>query len=87
MRSSNGGTAQTRSPSSSISAGRRTIRTAVASSRIATVRPIPIWLTVAIGAAAKETKTAAMIAAAPVITPAVRSNPKEIAARLSPSTS
>ena len=52
------------------------MRTTVASSRIATVRPTPIWLTVAIGAAAKETKTAAMIAAAPVITPAVFSRPK-----------
>ena len=37
----------------------------------------------AIGAAANETKTAAMIAAAPVITPAVFSSPKAIAAALS----
>ena len=60
------------------------MRTTVASSRIATVRPRPIWLTVATGAIAKETKTAAMIAAAPVITPAVLSRPKRIAAALSP---
>ncbi len=56
------------------------MRTTVASRRMATVRPRPIWLTVATGAAAKEAKTAAMIAAAPVITPAVLSRPKRIAA-------
>ena len=59
------------------------MRTTVASSRIATVSPRPIWLTVATGAVAKEAKTAAMIAAAPVITPAVLSRPKRIAAALS----
>jgi hypothetical protein len=48
------------------------------------VRPIPSWLTVAIEAPAKATKTAIMIAAAPVITRAVRSRPKSIAAALSP---
>ena len=60
---------------SSIRAGRRTRRTTVASSRIATVSPTPIWLTVATGEVANEMKTAAMIAAAPVITPAVFSSP------------
>ena len=56
---------------SSISAGSRTMRTTVASRMTATVRPTPSWLTVAIGAPAKTTKTAIMIAAAPVITAAV----------------
>ena len=60
------------------------MRTTVASSRIATVRPRPIWLTVATGAIAKEAKTAAMIAAAPVMTPAVLSSPNWMAALLSP---
>ena len=50
-RSRQRGSHQTRSPISSISAGRRTIRTTVASSRTATVSPTPSWLTVAIGGA------------------------------------
>ena len=60
------------------------MRTTVASSRTATVRPTPSWLTVAIGEPPKATKTAIMIAAAPVITRAVFSRPKAIAAALSP---
>src|SRR5262249_17876111 len=64
-RSSQAGVRQTRSPISSISAGSRTMRTTVASKRIAAVSPSPIWLTVATGAIANEAKTAAMIAAAP----------------------
>ena len=49
------------------------------------MRPMPSWLTVAIGAPAKAMKTAIMIAAAPVITRAVFSSPNSIAAALSPS--
>ena len=48
------------------------------------MRPMPSWLTVAIGAAAKAMKTAIMIAAAPVISRAVFSSPTEIASALSP---
>ena len=48
------------------------------------MRPIPSWLSPAIEAVPKAMKTAIMIAAAPVITRAVFSSPKSIAAALSP---
>ena len=59
------------------------MRTTVASRATATARPTPSWETVATGAAAKQAKTAIMIAAAPVMTLAVRSRPKAIAPRWS----
>ena len=51
------------------------------------MRATPNWARLAIGAAAKMQKTTAITVAAPVMTLAVRSSPKAMAASLSPSRS
>lgn len=60
-------------------AGNSTNRITVASSAIAKVSPAPNCCSEAISAIAKARKTELMIAAAPVITPAVRRRPCSIA--------
>ena len=62
-------------PSSCITAGTSTIRTIVASTRIAVAMPMPISFRNTSGLSAKAPKTATMIAAAAVITRAVRARP------------
>src|SRR6185312_10846245 len=71
LRSSQPGSHHTRRPARRITAGSSTSRTIVASSTTAIVSPTPNWRSGMTPAPAKATKTAAMIAAEPVITPAV----------------
>ena len=74
-RSSQRGIHQLRSPSSCITAGTSTIRTIVASIRIAAAMPMPISFRNTSGLSAKAPNTATMISAAAVITRAVRASP------------
>src|SRR5215208_1277963 len=69
--SSQCGIHQLRSPSSCMTAGTSTIRTSVASRKIADVRPMPNSFRETSGAARNARNTTTMIAAAAVITPAV----------------
>ena len=81
MRSSHLGIHQLRSPSSCITAGTSTIRTSVASRKIAEASPMPNSLRKTSGAARKARKTTTMIAAAAVITRAVFARPSATALR------
>ena len=83
-RSSQRGSHQFRSPSSSIVAGTSSIRTMVASSRIAVARPVPISLSTRSFSSRKLPKTTTMIAAAAVMTLAVAARPSATDVRLSP---
>jgi hypothetical protein len=69
--SSERGRNQFRRPRSFITEGKRTARTTVASMKTATARPIPTCLNSSAESVAKTEKTAIMIAAALVTTPAV----------------
>jgi hypothetical protein len=60
------------------------MRTTVASTRIATASPSPICLVETFGAITMDRNTATMMAAAAVITRAVRDSPRATAAALSP---
>jgi hypothetical protein len=64
--------------------GTRTIRTSVASMSTATARPRPICFTETFAPATKDRNTTIMIAAAAVITRAVRASPCATEAALSP---
>ena len=64
-----------------MTAGTRTIRTSVASSRIAAASPTPNSFRNTSGAARKARKTTTMIAAAAVITRAVFASPSATARR------
>ena len=66
---------QLRSPNISIQAGISTVRTRVASIRMATPRPNPICWNITSWPAAKPANTATMIRAAPVISRAVEVMP------------
>ena len=72
-------------PSSCITAGTSTIRTMVASRKIADASPIPNSFRNTSGAARKARKTTTMIAAAAVITRAVLASPSATARRVFPS--
>ena len=75
---------QLRSPRSSIQAGMSTVRTRVASTRMATPRPNPICWNITSWPAAKPANTATMMSAAPVIRRAVDVMPYATASRASP---
>src|SRR5690606_24899445 len=75
MRSSHRGSHQLRSPSSSMVAGTSSIRTMVASSRIAAARPVPISFITRSFSRMKLPNTNTMIAAAAVMTLAVAARP------------
>ena len=78
-RSSHRGSHQLRSPSSSMVAGTSTMRTMVASTKIAVAMPIPISLRNTWSPGTKARKTAIMIAAAAVMTRAVAARPSATA--------
>ena len=72
-------------PSSSMVAGTRTIRTMVASTKIATARPSPNSLIARSSMpSTKDRKTVTMMAAAAVMTRAVAASPLATARLLSP---
>ena len=83
-RSSQAGSHQFQRPSMVIVAGTRTIRTAVASSTIATAIPKPSILTTASASVAKPRNTATMIAAADEMTRPVEARPRTTLPRASP---
>jgi hypothetical protein len=78
------GAHQFQSPISRIVAGTSSPRTIVASIRTARARPNPILLMITMSATMNAPKTTTMIAAAPVITVAVRSSPRATAAVAEP---
>jgi Major Facilitator Superfamily len=84
-RSSQRGIHQFAPPRSCITAGTRTMRTTVASTRIAVAMPIPRSLRKTSSATTKARKTATMIAAAAVITRAVLARPSATARLVRPS--
>ena len=73
--SSQRGRYQFQSPSSSMAAGTMIVRTTVASMRTATARPKPICWNMTSSPLAMPPKTQTMMAAAPVMMPAVRPTP------------
>ena len=84
IRSSHFGSHQLASPSSSIVAGTSTIRTIVASTKIATANPKPNSFSTRSSPNMNEPKTITMISAAAVITRAVAFTPSATAWALSP---
>ncbi|RIJ76965.1 hypothetical protein D1871_08250 [Nakamurella silvestris] len=70
---------QLRSPRSSMTAGTRSIRTTVASTSTAVARPNPIVFSPRSGKKTNEANTQTMIAAAAVMTLAVRATPSATA--------
>src|SRR6266508_2492384 len=83
-RSSQRGSHQFARPSSAMIAGTTTIRTIVASSRIAVDSPRPVILTSGDGLATKLRNTTVMISAAEVITRPVPAMPRATDSALSP---
>ena len=83
-RSSQPGIHQLASPSSFIVAGTSTIRTMVASTKMAVARPRPNILIAGSSPSTKPRKTEIMISAAEVITRAVLAMPRTTEASLSP---
>jgi len=73
-----------RSPSSCITAGTSTIRTIVASTRIAVANPSPMSLRKTSGLRANAPNTATMMSAAAVMTRAVFASPSATARDVSP---
>ena len=67
-----------------MAAGTMMVRTTVASMKIATARPKPICWNITSSPPAMPANTHTMMAAAPVMMPAVRPTPKATASRVSP---